>query len=84
MPSKDKFYNTLTNCEISDRNYEHVFNVLEAFKMTVMKDYHDFYLNFDALLLACRFETFRKESINSFELFMFIIYLLLAIVGIQC
>ena len=33
-----------------------------------MKDCHDSYLKVDVLLLACGFETFRKESMNSFEL----------------
>ena len=33
-----------------------------------MKDYHDLYLKVDVLLLACGFEIFRKESMNSFEL----------------
>ena len=36
--------------------------------MNTMKDYHDLYLKVDVLLLACVFETFRKESITSFEL----------------
>ena len=51
-----------------DINYEDVLNVWKAFKMNSMKDYHDLYLKVDALLLACVFETFKKESINSFEL----------------
>ena len=33
-----------------------------------MKDYHDLYLKFDVLILASVFETFRKESINSFSI----------------
>ena len=33
-----------------------------------MKDYHDLYLKVDVLWLTCGFETFRKESINTFEL----------------
>ena len=33
-----------------------------------MKDYHDLYLKVVVLLLACGFEIFRKESMNSFEL----------------
>ena len=33
-----------------------------------MKNYHDFYLKVDVLLLACVDETFRKESINPSEL----------------
>ena len=31
-------------------------------------DYHNLFLIVDVLLLACVFETFRKESINYFEL----------------
>ena len=36
--------------------------------MTTMKDCHDFNLKCDALLLASLFVTFRKGSINFFEL----------------
>ena len=36
--------------------------------MNIMKDYHDLYLKVYVLLLACVFKTFRKESINFFEL----------------
>ena len=68
LPSKDKFYNTSTNCAINDKNYEHVLNICKAFTINNIKDYHDLYLKVDVLLLACVFETFRKESINSFEL----------------
>ena len=42
--------------------------VWEAFKINSRKDYYDLYLKVDVLLLACMFETFRKEYINSFEL----------------
>ena len=43
-------------------------NVWKAFRMKTMKDYHDLFLKVNALLLACMSETFRKESINYFEL----------------
>ena len=36
--------------------------------MNAMKEYHDFDLKFNVLLLVCVFGTFKKESINSFEL----------------
>ena len=32
-----------------------------------MKDYHDVYLKFDLLFLACVYETLIKESINPFD-----------------
>ena len=37
-------------------------------KKNTMKDYHDLYLVVNVLLLASVFKTFRKESINYFEL----------------
>ena len=40
----DEFYNSLTNYEISDKNYEHVFKVWKVFRMNIMSDYHDLYL----------------------------------------
>ena len=49
--------------------------------MNNMKDYHDLYLNADVLSLTCAFETFRKESINSFELNPGHFCLLLVIAG---
>ena len=68
LPSKDKLYNTLTNCAISYKNHEQVFNIWKAFKMNTMKDFYDLFLKVDVLLLVHVFETFRKVFINSFEL----------------
>ena len=68
LPSKDKYYNTLTNCAFSDENYEHDLNFWKVFKMNTMKDYHGLYLQVNVLLLGCVFETFKEESINYFEL----------------
>ena len=36
LPSKDKFYNTFTNREISGKNYEHVLNVWKAIKINTL------------------------------------------------
>ena len=40
--SKEKFYSLLTNRKIIDKEYEHVLNVWNKFKMKTMKYYHDF------------------------------------------
>ena len=58
LASKDKFYNILTNRAVSDKKYEHLLNIEEAFKMNDQKVFYDFYLKVDVLLLACVFETF--------------------------
>ena len=57
----------MTNHEIGDKDYEDVLNIWKAYKTNTMKDDHNWYLKVDVLLLACAFETFKKESINSFE-----------------
>ena len=58
LPSKEKFYSLLIDGKISDKEYEHVFNVWKNFEIKTMKDYHDFYLKYDILLLADVFEKF--------------------------
>ena len=67
LSSKNRFHNSLTNHATSAKNYKHVLNIWKAFKMKTTKDYHDLYLEVDVLSLACVFEAFRKESMNSFE-----------------
>ena len=47
LPRKEKFYSSLTNRKISDKEYEHVFNVWKKFEMKAMKDYQDLYLKCD-------------------------------------
>ena len=47
---------SLTNRKISDKGYDHVLKVWNKFEMKTIKDYHDFYLKCDVLLLADVFE----------------------------
>ena len=60
LPSKEKFYSSLTDKKITDKEYEHVINVLEKFEMKTMEDYHNLYLKCNVLLLADVFEKFGK------------------------
>ena len=68
LPSKEKFYSSLTGKKISDKEYKHVLNVWNKFEMKTMKDYHNLYLKCDVLLLADVFEKFRNNSIKNYGL----------------
>ena len=81
---KGEFYNSLINHATNVTNHKLVSNIWEASKMNAMKDYHNLYLKVDVSLLACVFETFRKESLNSFELDSAHYLSTLAIVRMQC
>ena len=65
LPSKEKFYSSLTGKTINDNECEHVVNVWNKFEMKTMKDYHDLYLKFDVLLLADVFEKLRDNSLKN-------------------
>ena len=57
LPSKEKLsvQSLLTDRKISDKEYEHVLSVWNKFEMKRMKDYYNFYLKCDILLLAVMF-----------------------------
>ena len=44
LPSKEAFYNTLTEEDISDEDYEHAQLVWQTFEVKNLGDYHDLYL----------------------------------------
>ena len=68
LPSKEKFYSFLTSKNISDKEYEHLFNVWNKFEMKKMKDYHDLQLKCDVLFLADVFKNIRNSSLKNFGL----------------
>ena len=68
LPSKEKLYSLLTGKKFSIREYDLVLNVWSKFEMKTIKDYHDFYLKCDVLLLADVFENFRNNSIKNYGL----------------
>ena len=41
LPSKEKFYSSLTDRKSCEKEYEHVLNVWNKFEMKKMKDYHE-------------------------------------------
>jgi len=68
LPARSKFFSSLRNSSISEKEYKHAQNVFKQFKMTSLGDYHDTYLLSDSALLACVFENFRKLSIKHYKL----------------
>ena len=65
LTSKEKFYSSLTDRKITEKECEHVINVWKIFEMKTMKDYHDLYLKCDVLLLADVFEKFTNNSLKN-------------------
>ena len=68
LPSKEKFYSSLTGKNVSDKEYQHVLKVRNKFDMKTMEDYHDLYLKNGVLLLADVFEKFRNNSLKNYWL----------------
>ena len=68
LPSKEKFYSSLTGTRVSDKEYQHVSKVWNKFEMKKMKDYHYLCLKCDVSLLADAFEKSRNNSSKSYGL----------------
>lgn len=68
LPSKEDFYSKLSEKGITDSEYKHAHNVWTTGKMETLKEYHDFYLKTDVLLLADVFEDFRNSGMTSYNL----------------
>ena len=63
LPSKEKFYSSLTDRKISDKEFEDVLNIWKKFERKTMKDYHDLYLKCDVSFLADLFKKFKNNSL---------------------
>ena len=68
LPDKSKFFSSLKDGCISEKDYQRASNVGDTFKMNSMGDYHDLYLKTDVLLLADVFEKFIKTYLDYFGL----------------
>ena len=65
LPPKVKFFNRLTQTNISDEEYEHAEHVYKIFNCQTFLDYHLVYLSSDVYLLSDCFELFRKNTMNN-------------------
>ena len=68
MPSKEKFYSSLTERKIIGKEYENLLIGWNKAEVKTMKDYHDLYLKCDVLLLADVSEKFRNNSLKNYGL----------------
>eukprot|EP00795_Rhopilema_esculentum_P004826 gene4826-21150_t len=68
LPPKDCFYSKLNDTNITDDEYEHAKRVWEFFNCQTFKDYHELYLATDVLLLTDVFQSFRRQSLESYSL----------------
>lgn len=68
LPSKEKFFNRLTDRHISDTDYEHARKVFRKFKCQNLLEYYKLYMKLDVALLAEVFFSFRETMKTHFKL----------------
>ena len=68
LPDKKDFYSRFNIESIIDIDYIHAMRVLKEFRMNNFGDYHDLYIQSDALLLADIFEKFKDVSLKIYGL----------------
>ncbi len=68
LPSKEKFYNSLTNRHVDGADYERAQRVWNEFDCQTLKDYLELYVCLDTLLLAAMVESYRVSTHKHFRL----------------
>ena len=68
LPPREKFYNKMTESDISVCDYNHAQNVWNTFKCKTIGEYSDLYLKTDVLLLADVFLNFRETLMTTHKL----------------
>ena len=68
LPPIEKFYNELTECHISQDEYEFAKRVWREFKCNTIRDYMEVYLQSDVLCLADVMENFRSQCFRDYDL----------------
>ncbi|XP_072158587.1 uncharacterized protein [Bemisia tabaci] len=67
-PPREAFFNTLTQTDISEEEYERFLQVWRTFNFRNLGEYSDFYLRLDVCLLSDVFEEFRRFGMKHYGL----------------
>ena len=68
LPDRCKFFSSLKDECISEKDYSYAIDVWNVFKMNTMGDYHDLYLKTDVLLLTDVFEKLISSFLDYYGL----------------
>ena len=68
LPPIESFFNVLTNTPLSTEEYEYAKSVYAAFGCRNLGEYLELYQNLDVVLLAEVFTSFRRMSMQNFQL----------------
>ena len=84
LPDRSKFYSSLEDECISNRNYLHANNVWNVLKMNTLGDYHDLHLKtqFSYQLMFLKHSLVHPQNIM--DQILILIFLALDQVGMQC
>ena len=64
LPDIDKFFSSLKDYSISEKEYQRAANVWKVFKIKNLGEYYNLYLKTDVLLLCCVYEKFIKVCLE--------------------
>ena len=68
LPEKEEFYRHLSMEDITDADYAHAKRVCKDFELKHLGEYHDLYVQSNALLLANVSENFRNMCLKIYKL----------------
>ena len=66
LPDRCKFFSSLKDCGINEKDYQRAIHVWKMFEIKNLEEYHDLYLKTDVLLLCDVFEKFIKTCLKYF------------------
>ena len=68
LPDTDGFFNRLSDTEITWQEERHARRVWKLQGCATLRDYHDYYLKCDTVILADFFEKFRRQCMEAYGL----------------